>query len=96
MIKWIYLLAALNFMDGIATYAGMKALLINEANPLLNNMPPGIILIVKLGLSLALLYLIKRIDLKKPIFKIFIGAGNCLYLIIAAMHVYWISFILLM
>ncbi|WP_316570200.1 DUF5658 family protein [Neobacillus sp. YIM B06451] len=94
MIKWMYLLAALNFMDGIATYAGMKAFLIEEANPLLASMSPGFIIIMKLALSLALLFLAKRADLAKPIFKICIGVGNGVYLMIAVLHIYWISIVI--
>ncbi|WP_053365173.1 DUF5658 family protein [Bacillus sp. FJAT-27245] len=94
MIKWIYLLAALNFLDGIATYAGMKALLFNEANPLLAGMPPGAILFLKLALSLAILLLVRKANVTKPIFKIFVAVGNGVYLLIAAMHLYWLSILI--
>ncbi|WP_059172569.1 DUF5658 family protein [Bacillus sp. FJAT-27445] len=93
MKKWAYLLAVLNFLDGAATYAGMKVDLIHEANPTLSSMPPGTILFLKTILSLALFYLIKKVNLAQPVFRLIIIVGNSLYSSIVAMHLYWMSLI---
>ncbi|OCA83214.1 hypothetical protein A8F94_19080 [Bacillus sp. FJAT-27225] len=91
MKKWGYLLAALNFFDGICTYIGLKFYLIEESNPVLAWMPPERIVGLKALLSLALLYLVFRVELKKPVFKYSLLTGNGIYSLLTVLHLYWIG-----
>lgn len=92
--KWAYLLIGLNIFDGISTYSGMKMSLIGERNPLLAWMPPEGIFMIKLLLSIIFLQILVKVNLKKPVFKYSLVVGNCMYLLTAALHVYWLTYVL--
>jgi Domain of unknown function (DUF5658) len=93
MKRWGYLFAALNFFDGLCTYAGLKLNLIEEGNPVLAWMPPEGILGLKALLSLALLYILYKVELKKPVFKYSLITGNSIYSLLAVLHLYWIGIV---
>ncbi|RHW41661.1 hypothetical protein D1B31_08070 [Neobacillus notoginsengisoli] len=92
--KWGFLLIGLNLFDGLSTYAGMKLSLIGENNPLLSWMGPEGIVGVKMLLSLLLLFVLVRVNIKKPIFKYSLVIANCVYSFVAAVHLYWFTLLI--
>jgi hypothetical protein len=82
-------------IDGVATYYGIKASLIFEANPLMTHWNPLSILLVKIFLSTFLVAIV----LGYPVFTVnkfiknLIVFANVCYLGVFGLHIYWIAFI---
>lgn len=88
----ILLLVIFNLLDGIFTFVGLSLGVIEEANPLLVNFPPHVILLIKIVLSFFLSVLLlfgfpqSKISLWTVIFIII----TALYLSVILLHIYWI------
>lgn len=95
LIALTYLLVSLNVIDAIATYYGVSASLISEANPLMAPFDALSILLIKIFLSILLFIIVLRISKlsdSKTIRYLLIVANVC-YLGVFCLHVYWISII---
>jgi hypothetical protein len=95
LIGLIYLLVSLNVIDAIATYYGISASLISEANPLMAQFDALSILLIKIFLSILLIILVLRIPKlisNKTIRNLLIVANVC-YLAVFCLHVYWITMV---
>jgi len=93
MVSSAWLLVLLNCLDGIATYVGISLLIITEANPLLAELDPFYILMIKLYLStfLAVHILHSPKQLFGRGFKYLLSFANVCYLLVFASHVFWIG-----
>lgn len=93
MVGWAWTLVILNGLDGIATYIGISLFLITEANPLLAEFDPFIILLIKLYLSTFLALYILQHPIQKfgRGFKYLLSVANVMYVCVFATHVFWIG-----
>lgn len=93
MVSSAWLLVLLNSLDGIATYVGISLLIITEANPLLAELDPFTILIIKLYLStfLSVFILQHPMQLFGKGFKNLLRFANICYLLVFSSHVFWIG-----
>lgn len=95
LIALTYLLVSLNVIDAIATYYGISASLISEANPLMAPFDALSILLIKIFLSILLFIIVLRIPKlsdSKTIRSLLIVANVC-YLGVFCLHVYWITMV---
>ena len=95
LIALTYLLVSLNVIDAIATYYGISASLITEANPIIAQFDALSILLIKIFLSILLFIIVLRIPKlndNKTIRNLLIVANVC-YLGVFCMHVYWITIV---
>lgn len=86
------LLVLLNIIDGVATYYGISASLISEANPLMAQFDALSILVIKIFLSTLLFFIVlgnPKLSDSKNIRDLLILANVC-YLGVFSLHVYWI------
>ena len=88
-----WLLVALNTLDGLLTYIGIKLHFIEEANPLLATLPPVALLGIKLLFSVALgFFLIKnQYSPFKRYIPYLLAFANLLYIGVTCLHVFWIT-----
>lgn len=93
MVSSAWLLVLLNSLDGIATYVGISLMIITEANPLLAELNPFTILIIKLYLStfLSVFILQHPMQLFGRGFKNLLRFANMCYLMVFSSHVFWIG-----
>jgi hypothetical protein len=93
MISSAWLLVLLNSLDGIATYIGISLSIITEANPLLVELDPFYILMIKLYLStfLAVHSLQHPVQLFGRGFKYLLSFANVCYLLVFVAHCFWIG-----
>lgn len=93
MISSPWMLVLLNSLDGIATYVGISLLIITEANPLLAELNPFYILMIKLYLSAFLTahILQHRMELFGRGFKYLLSFANVCYLGVFSTHAFWIG-----
>lgn len=93
MVSSAWLLVLLNSLDGIATYVGISIMIITEANPLLAELDPFTILIIKLYLStfLSVFILQHPMQLFGRGFKNLLRFANMCYLLVFSSHVFWIG-----
>jgi hypothetical protein len=93
MISSAWMLVLLNSLDGIATYVGISLFIISEANPLLAELDPFYILMIKLYLStfLAMHILHHPKQLFARGFKYLLSFANVCYLGVFSTHIFWIS-----
>jgi hypothetical protein len=93
MVSSAWLLVLLNSLDGIATYIGISLLIITEANPLLAELDPFTILIIKLYLStfLSIFILQHPMQMFGKGFKYLLRFANMCYLLVFSSHVFWIG-----
>ena len=95
MIALTYLLVSLNVIDAVATYYGVSASLISEANPLMAPFDALSILLIKIFLSILLFIVVLRIPKlsdSKIVRNLLIVANGC-YLGVFCLHVYWITMV---
>ncbi|UAL46092.1 DUF5658 family protein [Sutcliffiella horikoshii] len=94
--KLLIALLLLNIFDGVATYFGLHFQLINEGNPLMKSLyetSPALFLLIKLGISILLLFFIKNnLKLKSAILKVVCLTAVCGYSMVTIMHMYWIYY----
>ncbi|MBU0903914.1 MAG: hypothetical protein KKF57_01915 [Firmicutes bacterium] len=93
MIALTYLLVSLNVIDAVATYYGVSASLISEANPLMASFDALSILLIKISLSFLLFILVLRIPklIDSKIIRNLLIVANVCYLGVFCLHVYWIT-----
>ena len=93
MISSAWMLILLNSLDGIATYVGISLLIITEANPILAELDPFNILMIKLYLSTFLTVFILQhpLQLFGRGFKYLLSFANVCYLGVFASHAFWIG-----
>lgn len=93
MVGWAWMLVILNSLDGIATYIGITLLLISEANPLLTNLDPLAILMIKLFLSTIFAVFILKYPFQQfgNSVKYLLSFANACYLGVFAFHLFWIG-----
>lgn len=87
------LIAMLNAIDGIATFLGLKFVLIEEKNPLMMHlweMHPLIFLLYKLGLSVGVFLLLRQKVFQQKKWERSMGYVQVLYAMITVLHVRWI------
>jgi hypothetical protein len=89
----LLIIFVLNTFDGISTYIGIKLGFIEEGNYLLSNLPPSGILLIKLLLSVCVIYLTSiRFSMAfKRKFNILLSGVLIIYLFIASLHIFWMS-----
>lgn len=91
--RHLWILVFLNTTDGILTFLGISAGLITEGNPLLSSFSPGIILAIKVLLSLCLSSFLftSFIAIQSRLWRYFLISTNVLYSLIFLLHIFWIS-----
>lgn len=94
--KLLIALLILNIFDGAATYYGLQLHMIEEVNPLMKALyeaSPFLFLSFKLGVSLLLLYFIKKsLKLKSVVIKVVSATAVFGYSLVTLLHVYWIFY----
>lgn len=97
MFRYFTLLAALNLLDGIFTFSGLRVGLIEEENPLMEilwELNPFCFLFSKIALSVLLLvvaYHFKKIATVFKYWKIVLILSCFAYTAVLIMHLIWIS-----
>ncbi|MCM3617759.1 DUF5658 family protein [Sutcliffiella horikoshii] len=94
--KLLIALLLLNIFDGAATFYGLQFRMIEEVNPLMKALyeeSPFLFLFFKLGVSILLLFFIrKNLTLKSVTIKVVSATAVCGYGLVSLLHVYWIIF----
>ncbi len=93
----IWALIVLNLADGIFTWWGLLAGVIEEANPLLSRFSPLTILFIKLALSafLAAFLFTPFAQSESRKWRVFLLIANAMYIGILALHLTWVAFVYL-
>lgn len=88
-----WVLIILNCFDGIATYIGISLILITEANPIMSQLDPTNILLIKILLSAMLAVFILHYPIKQfsNRVKYLLGFANICYVGVFVFHIYWIG-----
>jgi hypothetical protein len=93
-------LAFINFLDGAATYFGLRADAIEEANPIMRQLydtDPFLFLAVKIALSILLILVYMMIkEPKTNLVRNLAFVSSIIYTLVCFKHYYWISLIVTM
>lgn len=89
----VWALAILNAADGLLTFFGITSGFITEANPLLSSFSPGVILAIKVLLSLCLsgFLFTPFVAIQSRLWRYFFISANTLYSLILLLHIFWLS-----